>query len=200
MPKEKVVIKIRAQQQDLDDFKPDAEIYTDASWQGFGAHFLSHDEDTVWWISESWPKNIYFDPKCSTCLIEFYALVTAVLTWKHKLKNKKLFCYSDNMYVVNIINKGLYSVKKVQNGRDPDVKVAKLFFALCEACENNNITLQAKHILRVDNVAADLLSRNRVKSFQRIVPQANSVKKKTKKLEFCKPKDDLLDPDKDKKR
>lgn len=183
-----------------DDFQPDAEIYSDASINGMGAYFLSRDDDSVRWIAESWPENLYFSPEDSSDLNEFYALVTAVLTWKHKLKNKKLFCYSDNLYAVKIVNDGLYSFRRVKKSNRPDAKIAKLFWALTDTCKHNNITLIAKHIYRRDNIAADLLSKNQVKLFRTIVPLAKPVKKKMKKLAFCKPKDDLLNPDKDKKR
>ena len=182
------------------DCQTDAEIYSDASVSGMGAYFLSRDDDSVRWIAESWPENLYFSPEDSSNLNEFYALVSAVLTWKHKLKNKKLLCYSDNLYTVKLVNDGLYTFKRVRQSNCPDAKIEKLFWALTNTCKHSDITLVAKHVNRRDNIAADLLSRNNVKLFQTIVPLAKPVKKKVKKLTFCKPKDDLLSPDKDKKR
>lgn len=46
MPKQIPVIKNGAQQEALEDFKPDAEICTDASRKGFGAPFPPNDENT----------------------------------------------------------------------------------------------------------------------------------------------------------
>lgn len=196
--KQRTVFRVkcsRAEEYKLEDFQPDAEIYVDASRVGMGAYLLTSEDDTIRWISDLWTDKLYFDPHSNSTVAEFYALVTALYTWKHKFKDKKVLCYSDSLNTVNYVNNGLYLIRDARGQRRSDARLEKLFKTLSHTCSKNNITLYARHVHRVHNTAADLLSRNCVKSFQEIVPTAFHLPKKTKKLEFCKPKDDdLLDP------
>ena len=185
----------RGEPYQLEDLHPDAEIYVDASRQGLGAYLLTSDDETIRWISEPWSETVYFDPVKYSAFAEFYALVTAIYTWKHKFVGKKVLCYSDCQNAVHLVNNGLYVVKKK---RDPCTE--KLFLTLMSTCEKNKISLFAKHVKRVNNIPADLLSRSEVKSFQEIVPKAFRIPKKTKKLDFCKPKNDTFHDPKDVKK
>ena len=185
----------------LDDLHPDAEIYVDASQQGLGAYLLTSEDDTIRWISDRWTNATYFDPTKYSTFAEFYALVTALYTLKHKFVGKKVLCYSDCLAVVNLVNNGLYVVKKNRMNRCTDPRTEKLFLTLLTTCEKNDISLFARHVKRVNNVPADLLSRSDVKSFQEKVPKAFHIPKKSKKLDFCKPKDDCyLNPNDRKKK
>ena len=56
-----------------------------------------------------------------------------------------------------------------------------------------------RHVNRVNNVPADLLSRSDVKTFQEMVPKAFHIPKKSKKLDFCKPKHDTYQNPEDRK-
>ena len=184
----------------LDDLHPDAEIYVDASKHGLGAYLLTSEDDTIRWISDRWTNKTYFDPIKYTTIAEFYALVTAIYTWKHKFLGKKVLCYSDCLSAVHLVNNGLYVVRNNRTNRRIDPRNEKLFKTLINTCEKYDITLFARHVNRVNNVPADLLSRSDVKSFQEIVPTAFHIPKKSKKLDFCKPKDDdYLNPE-DRKR
>ena len=170
---------------DLENFNPDFEIYVDASKVGLGAYLLTNDEDTVRWISDVWSNNLHFNPLYNSSVAEFYALVTAIFTWKYKFKNKKVLCYSDNIDAVSIVNNGLYLMKEKSLYH---TTYKALYDVLTAACKTNNISLFARHVCRMDNVAADLLSRNNVEKFRKIVPTARDIPKKAKNLHFCKPK------------
>ena len=174
----------------LDDFKPDFIIYADASRVGLGAYLLTNEDDTIRWISDQWKENMFFNPTLNSNASEFYAIVTACYTWKYKFRNKKVLCFSDSMNAVNLVNNGVLLNKVSKLGHQ--LRFIKLYTVLTETCRLNNITLLAKHVYRTDNVAADLLSRNRVSKFHEIVPTAKPVPKKSKKLDFCTPKVELL--------
>lgn len=166
-------------------FQPDFEIYVDASQVGFGAYLLTKEDSKVRWLADPWPSHFNTTdilPVFESTFFEFYALVSACYTWKHKFVGKKLLCWSDNTYAVTLVNKGLYLIpeKKVK-------KYQKLYKIIYDMCQKYDITLTALHVHRIDNVAADLLSRSRVEEFREIIPQANEKSKKTKKLLFCHP-------------
>lgn len=170
-----------------DNFQPDFEIYVDASQVGFGAYLLNKEDSKVRWIADPWPSHFNTGttdilPVFESSFFEFYALVSACYTWKHKFVGKKLLCWSDNSYAVTLVNKGLYLIpeKKVK-------KYQKLYKIIYDMCQKYDITLTALHVHRIDNIAADLLSRCRVDEFREIVPDAHEKSKKTKKLLFCHP-------------
>lgn len=161
---------------------PDYEIYVDASGVGIGAYLLSNNDEKIRWLSDSWRQDMTkFSPVNDMQLAEFYALVTAVFTWKHKFVGKKVMCYSDNHGVVQVINHGYYKSKITRNPKS----FAKLFMLLIDVCSKNDITFIAQHVPRLNNVAADLLSRCNVDEFKRMVPTAFKSPKKVKKLWFC---------------
>ncbi|XP_062618317.1 uncharacterized protein LOC134279921 [Saccostrea cucullata] len=80
---------------------------------------------------------------------ELLPIVVAVETWGESLANSSILFYSDNMAVVNIINK--ISSK--------DVPVMHLVRRLVLACLRFNILFKAEHIPGKLNILPDLLSR-----------------------------------------
>ena len=54
-------------------------------------------------------------------------------------------------------------------------------------CLKYNVNLRARHIYRLDNVAADKLSRHDIDSFIEMVPNAARKSKKSKKMLFFLP-------------
>ncbi|XP_053377141.1 uncharacterized protein LOC123529866 isoform X2 [Mercenaria mercenaria] len=177
---------------------PDFELFVDASAHGMGAYLISRDDEKIRWLADPWiPSKIKFEPRSQSYIAEFYAFVTAVYTWKHKFVEKKVICYSDNMYAINLINHGIYTSRKSKRNES----IHKLYMLLMEVCFKYNITVVGVHVPRMNNVAADLLSRCDVNSFKKIVPTAYDNPKKSKKLWFClNKKDDENDKNKDDKK
>lgn len=172
---------------------PDYEIFVDASAVGMGAYLISKDEERIRWISDRWIQSrIKFDPRSDSNLCEFYALVTALYTWKHKFVDKKVLCYCDNLFVINAINSGVYTPKVSRRSRSYE----SLFMLAMKVCHKYNITVVGVHVPRLKNIAADLLSRCDVDSFKKIVPTAYENPKKSKKLWFCSFNSHLEEKDK----
>ncbi|KAK3601725.1 hypothetical protein CHS0354_016085 [Potamilus streckersoni] len=167
-----------------EEFNPDYEMYVDASRVGFGAYLLTK-EDRIHWLSDPWSLHKRDDTSTSDSnLDEFYALVTACFTWKHKFIDKKVLCFSDNQFTVNLVNSGLYVTMQKTTKL---AKYEKLYQLLEDMCSTYNIKMQAIHVHRIDNVAADHLSRCQVSQFKKYIPMATDKAKKTKKLHFLQP-------------
>lgn len=170
---------MRLQVKDLSN--PDFELFVDASLHGMGAYLISQDEEKIRWLSDRWiPEKQLFKTDVNSNMAEFYAFVTALYTWKHKFVGKKVLCYCDNMYVVNAINHGYYLTKI---SKTPSTFVS-LYLLLMKVCEKHNITAVGLHVPRIQNVAADFLSRCDVESFKKIVPTACEKPKKSKSCGF----------------
>ncbi|KAK7499592.1 hypothetical protein BaRGS_00009244 [Batillaria attramentaria] len=181
-----------------DNFDPHYEIYSDASAKGFGAYLVTRDDDRVRWLANSWTEHFpHYDGRVSkrrradTCIkpeemlpdsnfFEMYAVVAACFTWKHKFVEQRVLVWSDNAFVVTVINGGVRSERSL-------LLVGKLFQILCHTCSRNRIELRAAHVQRTENTAADLLSRFQVAKFREVIPEAAPACKKTKKLLFWNP-------------
>lgn len=168
----------------MEDFQADCVIHVDASKKGIGAFLEMKDENGVRWFTETWPKDLkanYFSKSFPSSFGEMYAFVTACYTWKHKFVNKRVLCNSDCLSTVQLINRGLYVSRKTYS------KFYKLNNILLTTIHKYNIEFLASYIPRLDNVAADLLSRQKVDQFREQVPNAYEKAKKIKKLAFFHP-------------
>ena len=131
-------------------------LFTDASNLGFGAVFGN------FWFSKAWPpefKSHHINVK------ELFAIVAAIFTWGHRLHNKQIILYTDNLSIC--------AVWKSTSSKDSDLMfyIRHLFFF----CANRNINLLVKHIPGHDNVYADLLSRLQVHQFHQLLPSAHQL-------------------------
>jgi len=116
-------------------------LFTDAAGSaGFAAVFGS------WWLAESWPENLIAH---QIAVKELFPIVLAIEIWGKHMQNSKILFLSDNMAVVDIINK--QSCK--------DKTLMKLVRRLVLASLHFNIIFRAKHIPGKSNIIADLLSR-----------------------------------------
>ena len=178
------------------DFDADFQIFSDASAFGFGAYLVRKDDDCVHWLASAWsehfpgchrinPRHTNREQAGNTILLdstfcELYSLVTAFFTWKHKFVGRRVLMWSDNLSAVQLVNLGVHREASRK-------RFGKLFHILMATCDNYSIELQACHIQRAENMAADLLSRLDLTAFKEAVPEAASSKKKTKKLWFWNP-------------
>ena len=101
----------------------------------------------VWkkWFNGSWPnswKNYHIS------VLELFPIVAALEVWGSLLSNHCVLLLSDNMAVVDVINK--------QTARDKDLMVQVRRLTICAM--QFNILLKAKHIPGKYNVVADKLS------------------------------------------
>ncbi|KAK3101174.1 hypothetical protein FSP39_001529 [Pinctada imbricata] len=131
-------------------------LYTDASGIGLGG-ILGEKWFSGKWTSE-W-ANFHISVK------ELFPIVVAVLLWGIEMTNKRVCFFSENMAVVQVINK--------QTAKDPHLM--KLLRKLIVQCLKLNIYFRAKHVPGIDNVVSDRLSRLQITEFHALAPQMNSV-------------------------
>ena len=116
-------------------------LFTDAAGSsGFAAVFGSY------WFAESWPDNLQM---YQIAVKELFPIVLALEIWGKYMQNSKILFLSDNMAVVETINK--QSCK--------DKTLMKLVRRLVLASLQYNVIFRAKHIPGKSNIIADLLSR-----------------------------------------
>ena len=110
------------------------------------------------WFSEKW-TNEWKDYHIS--VKELFPIVIAVEIWGQVMANKKVCFFSDNMAVVQVINK--------QTGKDRNIM--KLLRRFIVHCLKFSILFRAKHVPGIDNVLSDKLSRLQIAEFHRLAPQ-----------------------------
>ncbi|XP_059153787.1 uncharacterized protein LOC131939480 [Physella acuta] len=166
-------------------FTPEATIFTDASVTGFGAYLIMEERDKISWMSEDWAtfghlKDIVHpNNSIDTTMAELIALVTAISSWKCRLRGKRVLCFSDNSAVVTLIN----SVSSSRIDLQASVcTIDRIIHSLKSNCGKYDISLQTSWIDREDNLLADLLSRSLVSTFKMHVPKAEVAKSKIKQV------------------
>ena len=110
------------------------------------------------WFSEKWTnewKDYHIFVK------ELFPIVIAVEKWGQVMANKKVCFFSDNMAVVQVINK--------QTGKDRNIM--KLLRRFIVHCLKFSILFRAKHVSGIENVLSDKLSRLQMAEFHRLAPQ-----------------------------
>ena len=98
-------------------------------------------------------------------LLELFPIVLAVFLWGIKMKNHKIWLYTDNLALVEVLNKQ----------RSKEKKVMILIRRLVLKCMQYNILFKSKHISGVKNDLADSLSRLQIKRFQQLTKQQGLV-------------------------
>lgn len=129
-------------------------LYTDAAGRfGYGAVFGTK------WFYGTW-EDLSLQQDYNITFKELFPIVIAVETWGQALANQSILFHSDNIAVVEIINK--ISSK--------DTSVMRLVRRLVLACLRHNILFQAEHIPGKINTLPDLLSRLQVQKFLGLAP------------------------------
>ena len=126
-------------------------LYTDAATtKGFGAVFQEKWAYGTWSEQEHYPIN----------MLELYPVVLTLYLWGHLLQNSCVLFYSDNMAVVEILNK--------QSCKQDSMMILVRQFVLL--CLKFNIRFSLKHIPGIHNDVADLLSRFQVSRAREVCP------------------------------
>ena len=121
---------------------------------GLGCIFGRH------WLHKTWDGFIAeADPSIE--YLELYALAVGVDLWGHEFHNKRVIIYCDNMSVVHMLNKSTANC----------VNCMVLIRLLVLNSLKYNFRLFARHEKGIDNVGADLLSRNKLHKFWQIYDQ-----------------------------
>ena len=127
---------------------PQFHLYTDTAGSiGFGAlmnqSWFNGTWDDHWWHE----KNIM--------LLELYPIWAALQIWRDMLQGQVLMVHTDNMSLVNVIQKMSSRVHMVN----------ALLRDICLLCMVLDIVLKVEHIPGTKNILADLLSRSQVGEF-----------------------------------
>lgn len=123
----------------------------DASRQGYGATFAKD------WIQEEFPptwQKIFDDDEIGSSVLELYPIVALIATFGYRLHNSSILFHSDNLGVVNIIN------KQTSSSKNPIMMV--IVRSLVLLLMKLNIQLRSQHIPGVKNHLCDLISRFKV--------------------------------------
>lgn len=126
-------------------------FFTDASNAGFGCVYR-----TKWFFGAFAPEWLEYH----ISVREFLPIVLALEIWGSSLKNCTVILHSDNMAVVQVINKNT----------SKDSCLMKLMRRLMILSLSHNVHFIAEHIPGKSNKAADLLSRLQVDEFKAQFP------------------------------
>ena len=121
-------------------------LSTDASGVGVGGQFGRR------WFSRALSS---FEESSSICFRELLAVVAACYCWGSLLAGRRVLLECDNESVVHCMNNGTSKCVNVMS------LMRKLFFVAAKF----NFDIRLTHVAGIDNVAADLLSRLKVKEF-----------------------------------
>ena len=115
------------------------QLFTDASFAGFGALFGTH------WFSVPWPPGF---PEYHINFLELFAILVAVFTWGDNWANQQIVFFTDNQSVTEIWRSGCCK----------DKDMMRLVRALFLFTARRNINILMKHIPGNVNLLADFLS------------------------------------------
>ena len=114
-------------------------------------------------LQSSWTYGPFSDDrkKRSIAWRELYALLVACATWGKRLVGKKILVNCDNTAIVESVNKGSCKCPAIMS------LIRELFFVAA----NHNFECKLRYIPSKKNVEADLLSRLKIRQFQKQFPR-----------------------------
>ena len=136
----------------------DISLYTDASNIGFGVYYEPE------WMAISWPdyitqKPFHFDINFR----ELFAIYTAVCTFSHRWRGKRLIMHTDNSTIIHAWHKGTSHSKYIMT------LVREII--MCAALKQFTISFQFLPGAR--NEVADALSRMQLDRFRALAPHSS---------------------------
>ncbi|XP_061574443.1 uncharacterized protein LOC133441046 [Cololabis saira] len=135
----------------------DINLYTDAAPSiGFGGFYDGR------WFAAGWPPELANEHyTASSALYEIYPISVAAILWGHEWTRKSILIYSDNLAVVDIINKGRSNSSSIM----PFMRRLVLVI--------HQYILRAAHVPGHSNTIADSLSRFSFQKFRSLAPHAD---------------------------
>eukprot|EP00111_Clytia_hemisphaerica_P015890 TCONS_00046951-protein len=130
------------------------EIFTDASFLGFGCFFQGL------WISQAWPFDVSNFTHIS--FLEIFAAFVSLTTWTEFFRDCRIVVFSDNEATVSVWSSSSSKDKQMM------AIIREIFFITAK----KNILLSVRHIPGSNNVFADLLSRLQVNAFKLVCPES----------------------------
>jgi hypothetical protein len=121
---------------------PDSVFSTDSCLTGFGGWC-----DRQYFSGEYPPHILSADHNINT--LELLTVMLALKIWSHRLVNKRVQVYCDNMVSVHVINAG----------RTKDKFLLAILREILFICAKVNCQIKARHIAGQDNRLSDILSR-----------------------------------------
>ncbi|XP_049453891.1 uncharacterized protein LOC125901914 [Epinephelus fuscoguttatus] len=132
----------------------DIHLFTDAAPStGFGGLYNGK------WFAAKWPPEV-----SNECQIEIYPIVAAAVLWGHEWSRKSILIHSDNLAVVDIINKG----------RSNSPSIMPFMRHLVWHSVTHQYILRAAHVPGHSNAIADSLSRFSFQKFRSLAPHADA--------------------------
>ena len=96
---------------------------------------------------------------------ELLPILFAMVLWGKCWSGKRVECHCDNMAVVAVVN----------SGRTKDKTMMHMLRCMFFVAAYHDIQIHATHLPRVENIAADSLSRNNLPTFLQAVPDAATL-------------------------
>ena len=97
--------------------------------------------------------------------LEFFPIVGALWLWAHEWSNTVVRFWCDNQAVVSIVN----------NLTSRSERVMRLVRAFTLRALQFNIVVHARHVPGIDNSIADALSRQQMRRFRELAPEARDL-------------------------
>lgn len=139
------------------------QLYTDSAGNaelGCGSYFNGK------WAQFKWPDSwVGLHILQDITFLELIPILLALCIWAPLLKNSKILFRTDNIALVDILNKRTSKSKRVMSIIRPFVLRSM----------NYNIQFKAKHIVGAKNNIADALSRFQLEKFKRLAPLAEDT-------------------------
>ena len=126
------------------------DFFMDAS-KVYGLGGISENQ----WMYTPWNQSFIKEKNLSIKYLELFAVVTAVISWISKYRNKRIILFCDNQAVVEMINSTTSSCKNCM----------VLFRVLVLQGLIQNVKIFARHVSGILNKFADRLSRGELEKF-----------------------------------
>ena len=110
------------------------------------------------WMFKQWERHFIIEEDPSIEYLELYALLSTVINWIHRFRNKRIIIFCDNMSVVYMVNNTSLKCKNCM------VLIRKLVLTSMIY----NVRIYARYVSTRENTRADMLSRLKIMAFKQM--------------------------------
>lgn len=139
----------------------DLALFTDSSSTGFGGYYKTANQ----FFMDTWDNYPYPVSDRSFSYLELFPILVSCWIWGKKWQRRRIMFISDNEGTVAIINNGKSKCPHINS-------LLRKMVVLSTLC---NFTFHSMWISTKQNIEADLLSRQKLSSFQDIAPTATRI-------------------------